>query len=311
MGDAQLPQIEHFRPLVLRVLSDRRSRSVKDIYSEVADLAELSVEDRAQLVPSGKPKYINRIAWACSGLFHAGLLHRPKRAWYEITDDGLVVDARSVPYYSDRDMTEWAAWAQYQEELAARRKHGGSVRSSDDADSSSDPLEQLEEGVEEANVKTETELRQMLQKSSPAFFEKAVLELLWAMGYGGAHGEKEHVGRTADGGIDGVINQDALGLHKVCIQAKRYQDGNNVSSGAIRDFYGALRERGAERGVFITSSKFTAEALRTASRSNGGIVLIDGIRLTSLMVDYGVAVRKAREFVVFEVDEDFFDEDVV
>ena len=128
------------------------------------------------------------------------------------------------------------------------------------------------------------------------------------MGYGGTHGEKQHVGRTGDGGIDGVINQDALGLQKVCVQAKRYKDGNNVGSGDIRDFYGALRERGADRGVFITSSKFTEGAKRTVLSYNGEIVLIDGIRLTSLMLNYGIAVQKTREFTLFEIDEDFFDD---
>ena len=108
-----------------------------------------------------------------------------------------------------------------------------------------------------------------------------------------------------------MINQDALGLRKVCIQAKRYKDGNNIGSGDIRDFYGALRERGAESGVFITPSKFTEDAKRTALKYNGEIVLIDGIRLTSLMLNYGVAVQKTREFTLFEIDDDFFEADVV
>ncbi|MGJ7540601.1 restriction endonuclease [Brevibacterium luteolum] len=311
MSIDQIPQIEEFRPLVLRVLNDRQARSIKDIYRQVADLAHLSDEDRAQTISSGQPRYANRIAWACSGLFHAGLLSRPKRGWYEITDNGVTLDARSVTYYSDRDMREWSKWVDYQEEIASRRKSASNADQASSHDSTTDPLELLETGVDAANAKTETELRQMLQSSSPEFFEKAVIELLWAMGYGGAHGEKEHVGRTADGGIDGVISQDALGLRQVCIQAKRYQDGNNVGSGAIRDFYGALRERGADRGVFITSSKFTADAARTAARFNGAIVLIDGIRLTSLMLDYGIAVQKSREFTVFDVDENFFDDDTV
>lgn len=202
-------------------------------------------------------------------------------------------------------------WRAYQQEIADRKTQSVPKSTIAPAEGESDPVETLESAVEVFNAKVETELRRALQEASPDFFEKAVIELLWAMGYGGSHGEKQHVGRTGDGGIDGVINQDALGLRKVCIQAKRYKDGNNIGSGDIRDFYGALRERGAESGVFITSSKFTEDAKRTALKYNGEIVLIDGIRLTSLMLNYGVAVQKTREFTLFEIDDDFFEADVV
>lgn len=208
-------------------------------------------------------------------------------------------------------MLEWPVWRAYQQEITDRKTQSVPKSTTDPTKGESDPVETLESAVEVFNAKVETELRRALQEASPDFFEKAAIELLWAMGYGGSHGEKQHVGRTGDGGIDGVINQDALGLRKVCIQAKRYKDGNNIGSGDIRDFYGALRERGAESGVFITPSKFTEDAKRTALKDNGEIVLIDGIRLTSLMLNYGVAVQKTREFTLFEIDDDFFEADVV
>lgn len=154
----------------------------------------------------------------------------------------------------------------------------------------------------------ETRLRQKLQESSPEFFEKAVIELLWAMGYGGAHGEKQHVGKTGDGGIDGVIRQDALGLQNVYVQAKRYADSTTVQRPEIQQFFGALASRGAERGVFITTSRFTQGATREAELYQGKIVLINGLRLTRLMLNYQVAVQRYQEYVIYEVDEDFFDE---
>ena len=303
-----VPTIDDFRPAVLRVLSDGKKRSLGDLCGVVADHLGMSEELRSERIPSGQQRYVNRIAWACSGLTQAGLLRRPKRGWYEITGDGRQVDARSLSSYTERDMLEWPLWAAYQQEIADRKKEPTPRIGEHSGPSEVDPVETLENGVEEFNAKVETDLRRALQDASPDFFEKAVIELLWAMGYGGTHGEKQHVGRTGDGGIDGVINQDALGLQKVCVQAKRYKDGNNVGSGDIRDFYGALRERGADRGVFITSSKFTEGAKRTVLSYNGEIVLIDGIRLTSLMLNYGIAVQKTREFTLFEIDEDFFDD---
>ncbi len=130
-------------------------------------------------------------------------------------------------------------------------------------------------------------------------------------GYGGAHGEKQRVGRSGDGGIDGVIRQDALGLTNIYIQAKRYADTTRVGSPGIRNFIGAFDSVGANLGVFITTSSFLPATVRTAEGyRHGKIVLVDGLKLTSLMLDYGVAVHKSQEFILYEVDDDFFDEEL-
>ncbi|MGQ4553712.1 restriction endonuclease [Dermabacteraceae bacterium CCM 9519] len=325
-----VPPIDVFRPAVLRALKGGEAFPFRDLCTRVADQMQLSNEAREQCVPSGQPRYINRITWACSSLNLAGLVRRPKRGWYEITADGRVLDARGLHSYSEKEMLEWPAWANYQGEIADRRKgedtgetplldsgkgDAGKTGLSVTAESreSVDPVEAIESGVQEFNAKVETELRRALQEASPEFFEKAVIELLWAMGYGGAHGEKQHVGKTHDGGIDGLIRQDALGLQNVYIQAKRYADDNPVQAPAIQQFYGALGSRqGADRGVFITTSRFTKGAVEQAARYHDkAIVLIDGLKLTSLMLSYGVAVQKSREFTLYTVDEDFFDQDLV
>ena len=130
------------------------------------------------------------------------------------------------------------------------------------------------------------------------------------MGYGGTHGKKQHVGKAGDGGIDGIIRQDALGLTNVYIQAKRYADHNKVSEPEIRNFIGSLDARGANLGVFITTSTFQKGAeITAAGYRHGRIVLIDGIKLTSLMLDYGVAVHKSRVFTLYEIDDDFFEKE--
>lgn len=300
------PTIDEFRPVVLRVLADGLTRRVRDVCELVADHMGLTAEVRAEMITSGQLRYVNRINWACSALTHAGLLERPSRGNYAITADGHTVDARSLTSYSEQDMLEWPTWRDYQAELAARKSDNGPgpvVTESGQID----PIEVMGAAERDFNAQVEAELLANLKSSSPEFFEKAVIDVLWAMGYGGDYGEKQHVGRTGDGGVDGIIRQDALGLSNIYVQAKRYTT-NSVGSGDIRDFMGAMDTRGASQGVFITASTFAPAAKETARNyRHGKIVLIDGLELTSLMLRYGVAVHKTREFALYEIDEDYFE----
>lgn len=304
------PTIDQFRPVVLQVLADGEERHIRKICELVANQMQLSEQVRNERIASGQARYINRINWACSGLTQAGLLKRPRRGHYLISDDGLSVNARGLPKYTENDMMEWKQWRDYQEEIATRKQDATSALTRP-SDTSSDPIEIMEASERTFNAQTETALRQRLQNSSPEFFEKAVIDLLWAMGYGGTHGEKQHVGRSGDGGIDGVIRQDALGLTNVYIQAKRYADTNKVGEPEIRNFIGSLDSRAANLGVFITTSSFLPGAEKVASNyRHGKIVLIDGIKLTALMLAYGVGVHRSKEFVLYEIDDDFFDEEL-
>lgn len=300
------PTIDEFRPVVLRVLADGRTRRFRDVCELVAVHMCLTEEAKTERVASGEWRYVNRIGWACSGLTHAGLLERPARGYYRITDDGRCVNVRSLASYSEADMLEWPVWRDYQAELAVRKSDsipGPVVTDSGQVD----PVEVMGAAERDFNAQVEADLLANLKRSSPEFFEKAVIDVLWAMGYGGDYGEKQHVGRTGDGGVDGIIRQDALGLSNIYVQAKRYTT-SSVGSGDIRDFMGAMDTRGASQGVFITASTFAPAAVETARNyRHGKIVLIDGLELTSLMLRYGVAVHKAREFVLFEIDEDYFD----
>lgn len=311
-----VPSIEQFRPAVLRVLNSGNVLTLREIFSAVADETGLSDKLRAETIPSGQPRHHNRIAWACSGLYQAGLLERPKRGSYRITANGLIVDARNLREYTDKHIAEWLAWQEYQAEVATRKNHTHSPASHIDdslADvEAKDPIDVMAEAERDFNAQTETELRKRLQESSPEFFERAVIDLLWAMGYGGAHGEKRHVGKSNDGGIDGIIRQDALGLSNIYIQAKRYADTNKVGDTEIRNFIGSLASKGAELGVFITTSDFLPAARRSVENNrHGKIVLINGIKLTSLMLSYGVAVNKSREFTLYEIDDDFFEDSLI
>ncbi|MBC9954411.1 restriction endonuclease [Leucobacter sp. cx-42] len=315
MSSDLVPQIETFRPIVLRLLKDGEARSAKDIQRLAAEAAGLSEAATGQVIASGQPRYVNRVSWACSSLAVGGLLERPRRGWYQITDNGRAVESRNLSAYSEQDMLEWPIWQAYQRELEDRKRASGDNDASLAAPAtepvSLDPLEAIEESYKAFNDHTETRLRRRLQEASPDFFEKAVVDLLWAMGYGGSHGEKQRVGKSGDNGIDGIIRQDALGLSNVYIQAKRYSDSNPVGSPAIRDFIGALDSHGATQGVFITTSRFSSSAANAANNyRHGKIVLIDGIRLTTLLVDYSVAVRKVKEFTLYDVDEEYFEADL-
>lgn len=321
------PTIDQFRPAVLRVLADGQERRLTELGDDVAKYMGLSPEVIAETVPSGQPRYRNRIAWACSSFAQAGLVLRPKRGRYVISDDGRQVDARNLAEYTEKDMLEWPRWRQYQSEIRERKSSGNAaadlavssgVRNEGalaeweepSASPTKSPLEMVEDAQTDWNAKVSTDLRQRLQDSTPEFFERAVIELLWAMGYGGVHGQKQHLGRSNDGGVDGVIREDALGLGKVYVQAKRYADSNSVGNGEIRNFIGALDSRGANKGVFITTSRFTNGAVEAAANyRHGTIVLIDGVKLSALMLDYGVAVQKAHEITLYELDEDFFEEE--
>lgn len=300
------PTIDEFRPVVLRVLSDGQTRRVRDVCELVADHLKLTEEAKSETIASGQLRYVNRINWACSGLTHAGLLDRPARGYYRITDEGRSVDARGLAAYSEQDMLEWPTWRAYQDELAARTADTTSTPASVEP-GQADPIEVMGAAERDFNAQVEAELLSNLKSSSPEFFEKAVIDVLWAMGYGGDYGEKQHVGRTGDGGVDGIIRQDALGLSNIYVQAKRYTT-NSVGSGDIRDFMGAMDTRGATQGVFITCSTFASAAVESARNyRHGRIVLIDGLQLTALMLRYGVGVHKAREFTLFEIDEDYFE----
>ncbi len=170
-----------------------------------------------------------------------------------------------------------------------------------------DPLEQIENGIASIQDEVAQSLLMRLRSSDPEFFEEAVVKVLLAMGYGGAEQRGQRIGGTGDGGVDGVIDQDALGLDQIYIQAKRYADGNTVGRETIQAFAGALQWRGSSRGVFITSSDFSRGAVEFARQVQARIILLNGERLADLMIKYRVGVQVKQSYEVMEVDEDFFE----
>lgn len=298
------------RPL-LALAADGTEQSIKDAIGRVADEFRLSKEEQSAPLPSGLGTiFSNRVSWAKTYLLKAGALEKTRRAHFKITDRGREL-LRDFPNGINsqilRKFPEFLAFQQPNEDTSKKTP-------------SSTPVEHREvltETPEEAIQRAENEIVQALQENllsrirdlPPSFFEKLVVDLIVAMGYGGSREYVvQAVGRSGDEGIDGIVNEDVLGLDRVYIQAKRYADGNTVGREQIQQFAGALVGHAASKGVFFTTSSFAKTAQEYAQKVPQRIILIDGSRLTRLMVQYNVGVRRERAIELKRMDFDYFEE---
>jgi restriction system protein len=270
----------------------------------------VSDEDRAILLPSGsQPVFTNRVAWAVTHLAQAGLLDRPARGVTQITGRGLEV-LRQHP--ARVDMKVLRRFPEYDEFRARTRARKGQPTEGIGRPDAAEhdqlaPREAIAEVIDSAHSAVAADLLARVIKQPPAFLERLVLDLLVKMGYGGLESPAEHLGAPGDGGLDGLIRLDKLGLDVVYVQAKRYTD-RHVGRPDIQAFVGALHGAQASRGVFITTSRFSSEALDYADRVNARLVLIDGPELASLMIEYDCGVITEQAFVLKQVDENFFED---
>ena len=304
-----LPRFHELFAPVLAVLAGGEAVRTRDIVAQVSDRLGLTAEQRNQVIPSGQRRLDNRVTWALSYLFHAEAVRKPSRGVFQITQrgrelaqrhpDGFGVDALRV-YEEFRDFQARS------KPSPATRSVGSPVGTGSEADQT--PLEQVSAAVEQLDADVAAELVQRLHAAPPEFLEKAVLRLLVAMGYGGSDEAAVHLGGPGDGGFDGVINQDRLGIGRVYVQAKRYKPDSTIGRPDVQGFLGALHHAGAVGGVFITTSRFSADAIEFARSITPRVILIDGTRLGQLMVSYGIGVQERQTFRIVETDEDFFDE---
>lgn len=271
-----IPTFQEIMPVILDLANNSDQIVIRQCQSVIADKFELDEQEREETLPSGKQKVLyNRSFWAAFDLFKAGVLERPKRGVYAITDRGRKVLA------SDRDKLNRAYLFRFPEfkEWASPSKNNDNVEDSlDNSESTSlTPQERIEKAHRELNQILKADLMERILGCSPEFFEKLILDLMIGMGYGGSFKEAaEHVGKANDGGIDGVINEDKLGLDRIYLQAKRYAEGNTVGRQALQGFAGSLLGRGANKGVFVTTSNFTKGAIEYVENLPQRIVLIDG-----------------------------------
>lgn len=316
LSSSGLPTWDSFIPYILEVLNNGEETTRKVIVNRVLDFLGIPEDLRSQEYSkseSGQSVLANRIGFALADLYKANAINRPKRAVYQITEKGSAL----LRQYSDALTTDilqqQPEHKAYMEELELRNKRSNekSENSPEDqvsfthTDEKDNPQEIVEKLINERNNEVEIELLNKLHETDPIFFEKLVVKLLDTMGYSGKNGNVTVTTQSNDGGIDGIINQDPLGTSTVYLQVKRYAEQNVVGRPAVQGFYGALASVNADRGVFITTSSFSKGALEFAK--NQGIVLIDGIQLTELMIEYKVGVEPAQEYVVYQINYDDFE----
>lgn len=282
---------------------------ISDAVKMLAAQSGLSEEELAQTLPSGNSIFAGRVSWAKTYLVKAGLIHQPKRSYCELSQKGRELDLFSLNQITNEYLMQFEGFCKF--------KLGGNDKGDNLIDSilapihvealHQTPLELMEEKTQLLKNEIKEELLGLIKNNSPAFFERLVVDLLVAMGYGGSHQDAaQAIGKTNDGGIDGIISEDRLGIDKIYIQAKRWD--NTVGRPDIQQFKGALADQVAKKGVFITTSSFSKEAIESAKKS--GIVLIDGNRLTSLMIEFGLGVTIERSFHVYRIDSDRFEENI-
>ena len=297
-----LPTWEDFNVPVLEVLGAGGTRSLRDLFRDVALHLGLTDDQRAETLPSGQLRVENRIGWAVSYLTRVEALRRPVRAHYEITDLGRNLLRQHPQRVSEGDLK---AMAKAGDEWWVSHRGDGLPEVVTASPVDLDPTEQAEQGIARIHNEVAAELLTRLRAEDSTFFEQAVVQLLVAMGYGGAGGTAGVTSASHDGGIDGVIDQDVLGLNKVYVQAKRYKPDNVVQRPELQGFVGALAGK-AEGGVFLTTSRFSKGAVEYALTVPSRLILIDGVRLTELMIRYEVGVQVTRTLKIVEIDEDFF-----
>lgn len=307
LANNQLPAYDAFMPYVLEALRSGKQVSKKTIYEEIQKLLQFP-EDvwniRFPDYPTGETILQNRIGFALSYLYKADALLRPRRGVYQITQTGLELLEKYGNDLDDKVIKQQPAYLKYQDELAERNQRisGNKTVSEQTVVTDLD----IKQAVRSRNNEVAIELLDRIRKEEPSFFEKLVVLLLEKMGYSGEGGRASVTPKTNDGGIDGILNQDPLGTRTVYVQAKRYAEGNNVQRPEIHASIGALADVNADRGVFITTSDFSKGA-RESARSRG-IVLVDGIELTALMLKFQVGVEAAEQFTLYKIDSDFFDD---
>jgi restriction system protein len=289
---------------------------MRDLVSKIAADLQLTEAEREQQKPSdGTPLITNRVHWAKTYLKQAGLLEQPKRGVVQITERGRNVLKAHPSGFDVQYLQQFPEFLRFLGRTKQTDKPAGSEPETvpsqlPEAPATSTPEEQIETASGALSEALRDALLARILEASPASFERLIIDLLLRMGYGGSRADAgEQLGRTGDGGVDGVIREDRLGLDRVYLQAKRYQPGNTVGSDAVQSFIGALVNRGAHKGVLITTSTFTKNGIETAKQSGAlRLVLIDGPTLTDLMLQFNVGVRVARTIDIKRIDLDYFED---
>ena len=304
-----IPDYQTLMRPVLECAANGETR-IGDAVDKLAEKLGLSADDRAQMLPSGRQTtFANRVHWAKTYLVKAGLAEGTRRGHFRITARGEAALADSTAIINNAYLDQFKEFQDFRARV--NQGDGGSdVPPAQAAAPLGDetPDEALRRAHGAITGALAADLLDRVRKAKPDFFEKLIVELLLAMGYGGTSEEAGRaLGQSGDEGVDGVIDQDPLGVDQIFVQAKRYAEGNNIGAGAIRDFFGALSLKKAQKGIFVTTSAFSQPAIDTARGLGSRIVLIDGQQLARLMIRYNVGCRDEDVLHIKRLDEDFFE----
>jgi restriction system protein len=303
-----VPKYDEMMLPILRILADGTEHPQRELADKIAEQFKLTAEERAARLPKVKATYLrHRLGWAGFSLRRAGLADNPRTGTLRITEEGKKFLQNNPSQLRAADLKKFPAYAAF---LEKTRGEGGTAVSKPNADEQlqhETPEERIESAFSELNSTLVTELLARLATIDPFRFEQVVLDLLVKMGYGGSFKEAAAVTqKTGDEGIDGVINQDRLGLDVIYIQAKRWK--SNVGRQEIQNFVGALAGKKASKGVFITTSSFNGNATDYAAGLHQKVILIDGRRLAELMIEHGIGVAEEHAYSVKKIDSDYFEE---
>jgi restriction system protein len=298
-----IPDFQSVMLPLLNFAADKQEHSLQDAVDSLAIKFELTSEERQELLPSGKQtRFDNRVAWARSYFKQAGLVENTRRGFFKISNRGLDLLKTNPRKINTKLLEQFPEFIEFR----SVRKDINEVQPVliDEPDKQT-PEEQLENAYKILSDGLASEIIQQVKTCSPAFFERLVVELLLAMGYGGTRaGAGRAIGQSGDGGIDGIIDEDKLGLDSIYIQAKRWE--GTVGRPEIQKFVGALQGNRAHKGVFITTSEFTKDAQEYVKNISNKVVLINGFSLAKLMIENDVGVSTTSTYKVKKIDSDYF-----
>ncbi len=302
-----IPDFQSFMLPLLNFASDEMEHNQSEASNALSKHFSITDSDRKEMLPSGRQtRFDNRIAWAVVYLRKAGFLESPKRGKFKITERGREIlmskpariDVKFLMKHGDPEFREFHRPSRQNENH--EEPNTEVIRT---------PREVMDTGYQELRLDLSQELVNRIKSCSPRFFEFLVVDLLVAMGYGGSRKDAgEAVGQTGDGGVDGIIKEDKLGLDAIYLQAKRWE--GTVGRPVVQAFAGSLEGHRARKGVMITTSQFSAEALDYVTRIEKKIVLIDGEELARLMIDYGIGVAEDVNYIIKKLDVDYFEEEL-
>lgn len=302
-----IPDYQTLMLPVLKLASDGKEHKFSHAVDDLAKDFELTTEERNELLPSGtQAVFNNRVGWARSYLKQAGLLAAPRRGYFSITEKGADLLKNNPKHIDASVLEQYPEFIEFKNRKKEKSDNESDLASTFESASTLTPEDALASAYNKLRLALESEILGAVKEASPSFFERVVIDLLVKMGYGGNRQDAGRaLGKSGDGGIDGIINEDRLGLDVIYIQAKRW-DGV-VGRPEIQKFAGALQGQRARKGVFITTSSFTKEAREYVSVIESKIILIDGENLAKLMAEHNVGVSTIGLYEVKKLDSDYFD----